>query len=320
MKHKILHVVTSGTGSEKFIPPFIDFIGRHFDIKEHQFLSLPREKPEKILWCLYFSKKIIIHGLWNEKLNKFLFLQPWLFKKCYWVMWGGDFYFPDRQSFFKKKIIKNVGQLITYIPGDIEYVRRNYKSGGRHVDCFMYKSNVFTATAMFLGSSSRINIQVGNSADPTNNHSAVFSLLKRFSDFDVHIYAPLSYGNMTYARQVEQEGRRLFGDKFKPFTDFMAYNEYVEFLEKIDIAIFAHNRQQAMGNIINLLGLGKKVYLRSDISSWQFFLGIGVKVFDVYEFTMDKMTPADASLNISLIKNYFSEKKYLQQLKTIFEE
>ena len=40
--------------------------------------------------------------------------------------------------------------------------------------------------------------------------------------------------------------------------DFMEYKLYFEYLCTIDIAIFAHNRSQDMGNIINLLGLGKK--------------------------------------------------------------
>ena len=43
----------------------------------------------------------------------------------------------------------------------------------------------------------------------------------------------------------------------------MPFNQYLEFLGKIDIAIFNHRRQQGFGNAITLLGLGKKVYLNS---------------------------------------------------------
>lgn len=43
-----------------------------------------------------------------------------------------------------------------------------------------------------------------------------------------------------------------------PIVDFMDFNEYINFLSTIDIAIFNHKRQQGMGNIITLLGMGKK--------------------------------------------------------------
>ena len=41
----------------------------------------------------------------------------------------------------------------------------------------------------------------------------------------------------------------------------MPYSSYISFLGSIDIGIFNNNRQQGMGNITNLLYLGKKVYL-----------------------------------------------------------
>ena len=39
-------------------------------------------------------------------------------------------------------------------------------------------------------------------------------------------------------------------------------SDYLKILGKIDIAIFNHERQQAVGNITSLLGLGKKVYIK----------------------------------------------------------
>lgn len=41
----------------------------------------------------------------------------------------------------------------------------------------------------------------------------------------------------------------------------MPFEEYLGLLAKIDIAILNHKRQQAMGNITTLLGLGKKYIL-----------------------------------------------------------
>jgi hypothetical protein len=60
----------------------------------------------------------------------------------------------------------------------------------------------------------------------------------------------------------------------------MGFEEYTAYLSDIDLAIFNHKRQQAMGNIIGLLSLGKKVFIRSDISPWPYFKGKGFELFD----------------------------------------
>jgi len=46
----------------------------------------------------------------------------------------------------------------------------------------------------------------------------------------------------------------IFREKFKPLVDFIPFDEYLNLLAKVDIAIFNHKRQQTMGNITTLLG------------------------------------------------------------------
>ena len=86
----------------------------------------------------------------------------------------------------------------------------------------------------------------------------------------------------------------------------------------IDIAIFAHNRQQAMGNIITLLGLGKKVYMRSDITPWKLFEDIEVKIYDIGEITLEPLEENVKNENKNRIKTYFSKENYLRQLHQLF--
>ena len=50
--------------------------------------------------------------------------------------------------------------------------------------------------------------------------------------------------------------------------------------------MFNHNRQQAMGNTITLLGLGKKVYMRRGVAQWSFFESHKIKVFDIVNFDL----------------------------------
>lgn len=324
---------------DKFIVPFMDFIKKHFDISEHKFVFLHGPlyeygmTPDKdVVWIdkkykifellkyMYEAKKIIIHGLWSEHLVKLLFVQPWLLKKCYWAMWGGDFYFPEQQSQIKKKLIKKIKHFVTYIPGDYEYVKLNYGANGYYHECLMYPSNVIKNIEIPPKSTLTINILVGNSATETNNHIEVFEKLKIYKNENIKIYCPLSYGDKAYAKKVIAHGKEIFGEKFIPLTEFIPFEKYLEFLGDIDIAILAHNRQQAMGNTITLLGLGKKVYMRSDTTQYKLFEGLGIKVFDINkEFDVEPINEDYKKRNIELIKNFFSEERLKEQLSRLYE-
>jgi len=327
----ILHIIPN----EKFTSKFIDFINANFQTKENLFLVLGVKSqyeqvkysnvkylaPKNIFTLLYEmnrNQKIILHSLFNNKLVKLLYLQPWLFKKCYHAMWGGDFYFPEKQSWFKKQVIKKIGHFITYIKGDYELACEWYGATGKYHECFMYPSNLYKEYEIQQKEHKTINIQVGNSADPTNNHLEVFEKLKNYKDENINIFVPLSYGNEEYSKEVIEKGQEMFGDKLKPMTEFMPFDKYLEFLGDIDIAIFAHKRQQAMGNTITLLGLGKKVYMRSDITPWELFKDIDVKVFDVDSIDLELFSEEEKQFNKIKIKEYFSEENYLKQLKKLF--
>jgi hypothetical protein len=49
----------------------------------------------------------------------------------------------------------------------------------------------------------------------------------------------------------------------------------------IDIALIAHNHRQGIDNLIQLLGLDKKVYLNPETSQWNLFENLGIKVYDI---------------------------------------
>jgi hypothetical protein len=73
-----------------------------------------------------------------------------------------------------------------------------------------------------------------------------------------------------------------------------------------------------MGNIINLLGRGKTVYMRSDTSSYALFAKLGIQVF-----SLDNLVLEVQSVNVSICNNenvrvYFSEENLVKQLKKIF--
>lgn len=121
-----------------------------------------------------------------------------------------------------------------------------------------------------------------------------------------------------YAKSVIDQGIELFGDLFVPLTEFMPRDQYQELLKSLNVVFFNHNRNQAMGTLINVLGLGKTVYMNTQVASWAFLERLGVKVFDIDEFN-GFQTRTDSEKNRRIVKDYFSEEKLEEQWRAIFE-
>ncbi|WP_288353972.1 TDP-N-acetylfucosamine:lipid II N-acetylfucosaminyltransferase [uncultured Marinobacter sp.] len=333
---------------KKFFLPFRAFIHEHFSGGRHQFIvfgdvnedDVPASPDTSVMPSIFKNiiamtksmnnaEKIILHGLFNNHIFYLLVMQPWLLKKCCWVIWGGDLYIHNVQTkdwrwkkneFFRHFIIKRIRHFITYIKGDYELAKKWYGARGKYHHCLMYPSNLYNDLILPPKQGEVTNILVGNSADPTNNHAEVFQKLIAYNQENIQIVCPLSYGPADNAERIVKHGRELFGDRFTPLLDFMPFDKYLELLGQIDIAVFAHKRQQAMGNIINLLGLGKKVYMRSDITPWVTINELDVKVFDVRNFDLTPINYAVSKYNRIRIKRHFSEVALVKQLREIFED
>lgn len=339
---KVLHISGMSPITQKFFP----FLEENLDCRNHRLISLSEISawPEmqtiqnisssskyrwlvKLLVQVNIADKIILHGLCGWPLVLVLALNPWLLKKCHWVIWGADLYVHmaekkdwrwHKNEFFRRFVIKRIGHLATYIPGDVELARKWYGAKGHYHECLMYPSNLYKQYDVPQKEHTTINIQVGNSADPSNNHLEVFEKLLAYKGQDIKIYVPLSYGDQVYAKTVIEVGTNLFGDKFVSMTDFMPFEKYLEFLGQIDIAIFNHKRQQGMGNTITLLGLGKKVYMRNDVSSYIFFIKKGIKIFDIANLQMTTLTNDDKKNNLARVADFFSETSLKSQLEELF--
>lgn len=334
IENQILHVMIL----EKFLAPFIDFVDEHFGRENHQYVFITSEKYQfgltpqhnikflhtdddifiTLLEYMRKAKKIILHGLWRDKVAALLYFNQELLSKCYWVMWGGDFYFPEQHSLIKKQVIKKMGHFVTYIKGDYELAQKWYGVKGEYHECFMYPSNLYNEYNVQPKEHNTINIQLGNSATSTNSHIDVLSKLVKYKDENIQIFVPLSYGDQEYTKSVILKGKELFGEKLIALTDFMVFEKYLEFLGSIDIAIFAHKRQQAMGNTITLLGLGKKVYMHSETVQFDFFEQHGISIFDVNSINFEVLSQELVSENKQKIKHLFSREVLTQGLKRIF--
>lgn len=286
-----------------------------------------------LLFFLFFkSKKIILHGLFSPAIILFLFLNPWYLKKCNWVIWGGDLYsYRSRNDNSMKRRIyykiedyvkRNMGGYITQIEGDYELAQQWYGTKGKYYDCFVYPSNLYKEIPMqeYI-KDNKINIQIGNSADPSNNHFEIIDKLEKYKNENRRYYCILAYGDKEWAQKVCTYGKKKLGENFIPILDFMPLKEYVKFISKIDVAIFAHNRQQAVGNITTLLGMKKTVYLKQNVTTYKSFhdLGINLKSFEKLE-NIELLSEEEQNQNNRIIKERFSKEKLIEELENIFSD
>ena len=239
-----------------------------------------------LLSCIFIlkelknSKIILIHKKKKKKIILFLFIFINFLKKTKWIIWGGDLHcYEKRKKDLKYKIWyyvedyvkKNIGYVSTLVPEDYEIAKKYYKVNGKYQKAIYPFNNDFKyIESLIAGPKDEIYIQIGNSADPSNNHFEIIDLLSKFKSEKIRIYAILSYGDSIYAQKVNKYGKEIFGDKFVGIFDFMSIDKYWSYIKDIDILIFNHKRQQGLGNITMLSYLEKKVYLRKEISSWSY--------------------------------------------------
>lgn len=273
------------------------------------------------------SSAIFIQYMTNWAMNFVNKYVTW--QKVYWVIWGGDLYsYIDMELYDEetKKIIKKDGAFKKlkrwYVFKQREKVYRKITKV-----CIQFKGdyNIFkekctssvgyepwdfpwpvTKIVKIPGDSEWRKyreeygklVLVGHSSSMENNHISILKKLAGFERNDFAIVCPVSYGNKEYADQVVKWGRDLFGQRFIPVRDFLSAEKYSELLQCIDVAIFNNYRQQAAGNIIFLLGLHKKIYMRRT-SSYEHFTSLGADIklvddldeetfFDIPEYNIDQ--------------------------------
>lgn len=156
---------------------------------------------------------------------------------------------------------------------------------------------------------------------PSNNHFEILEKLSKFKDMNIKLFCILSYGgNKEYNKKVIDKGIEVFNDKFYPVLDFMKFDEYMNFLSSLDIAIFAHDRQQAFGNITSLLSMKKTVYLKEKVTTYQTLkeMGIEVRSFDKL-VDLEEFDENTLENNRRIIEENFSEEMLIEQWENIFE-
>jgi dTDP-N-acetylfucosamine:lipid II N-acetylfucosaminyltransferase len=262
---------------------------------------------------------VLLHGL---PALHYLLLSPMIYKKLAWVIYGGtDLYLYSGNTLnfktvwfnkMRRFILKRVKWHLTHIKGDSDLANQLYDSKAQFFYHPVYLSNVIDSskksslTASTLTQKKHYSILVGHSTDPSNHHIEIFSWLKDLTN--ITIYCPLSYGPYEiYKEDVKKVGFQLFEDRFVPIEHFMKLEEYRNFLDSIDIAVFNHKRQEAMGVTLTLLSLGKVVFMNTETTSFSSFKERGFQIFDNKELGEKNIdfTNRDVSQNKLLLEKYY---------------
>lgn len=297
MEH--LHIVNN----DKFIESYINFVNTNYRDKDHYFLcfltmdnhSVSRDHRNvkfhrkilgniDVLIKLYSAKQIYLHSLFDIKILLILFLNPWLIKKCVWIVWGGDLYsHRDVNKGIKNKIkekvrafvIKRFKAVCTLVKSDYQLAKDFYNVQGSYFPAiYVGGERRLQAMSKYMKEKERrkdneIKIIIGNSSTRTNHHKEIIDLIYYYKNQNITIYCPLSYGDLAYRDEIIQYGVEKLGDKFIPILEFMEIEDYIKLLSNMDIGIYNNDRQQGLGNIYSLLYMGKKVYLRPGTTMWQ---------------------------------------------------
>jgi hypothetical protein len=242
---------------------------------------------------------IVVHNLLNPLTLLFLAAQPWLLPKAAWVIWGGDLYIhrtaheSARQRLLERLrrfVMPRFGYVIPLIEADGDLARQWYGVRGTQLSASYPVAASFTVPAAPTPRplrADRVTLLLGNSATVSNRHAEALGWLAHLAGQPLHLILPLSYGfagHEAYGDTVAAEAVRLFGaGRVEALRDVIDPAAYLDLLGRVDVGVFNVDRQQAMGNIAQLLSDGAKVYLRRDSPLWDHFTGLGCRVFDVAE-------------------------------------
>ena len=360
----IMHLM----GATMYTKDFYSLVNTYFSNENHVFVNnlrsndpqfkaifgilsdsdIPIIRPSSLRFIkdAYKSDAIIFHGLFNIRYMIFFTLQPWLLKKCNWVIWGGDIYARKKKNkkltekvveHLKLVLCRYLGYATTLADEDFRYFQDGYGFKGTHLKT-KYPTPLTRkhldktiSDNLSVNRGHQINIMIGNSATETNQHFQALDLLSRFRVYDLKLFIPLSYGDrdnfLAYGDKVIAYANSIFGEeKVKPIRKRMSAEEYIELISQMDIGLFNCNRQQAMGNIAILFASGAKIYLRSDTTMWSNYKERGNIIYNIEDIkhqSFEEFCQYDREnqvRNRTVIEQYTNININIERWKIIFNE
>lgn len=108
-----------------------------------------------------------------------------------------------------------------------------------------------------------------------------------------------------------------------PVVDYMPIQQYVGILINCGFVIMNHVRQQALGNILIMLYLGAKVFLREENPVYTFLKNHGAILFSIQTLEEDKsllsegLSVEDIHINRKVLMSIWSEQVVTDMTKSL---
>ncbi len=338
-RYKYIHVMYN----DKFCAPFVEFMNRNFNVRDHLFLvhkmfemfRIPTAS-NVVLFAnfddLDFSyngvKKVIMHSLFIPGCFRYWYSNGDVQgEKAYWLIYGGDLYDAPRDT-VADTVRSGFKGYISDTDGDCIVVKEKYNLRNKE---YFEAGYAFPITENMIENALKkrvikdyLQIQINNSSD-----KSTIDMLKKlevYKEKNIKVVTVTSYADIEYNDCIINTGKEIFGSKFSVLDRLLTPEEYAKWMSENDILILNQNRQQGLGNSIAALALGVKLYIKSSVTTYTHFNSKGIKVFDTDEIdsesyrTFSNYPENVQGKNMTLAKVFFSDSYLKQCWDPVFQE
>lgn len=212
------------------------------------------------------------------------------------------------------------------IPWEYDMMKKNPFFQAKRVDFTYFDLNPFATEERLLSPVQRGNdILIGNSAGDTNNHLDIMEQLSRLNLKENRLILPLSYaGRKRYVSQVIAAGQQRFGRQFVPLNTFIPLTDYQAIIAGCGYAVFAIERQQALGNIWLALWNGLTVFMSKNSPLYHHLRQQGYHIFNIQDDLHliaegRQISAEEIADNRRTLLKYDSLEQHLKKVRTLYQ-
>lgn len=226
--------------------------------------------------------------------------------------------YPGIRSFYRS--LQHIHVFCSFIEDDYNYVDVHHQMKYMPIS-YLNLSEIHLPQRPIIQTDVVKTIMVGHSASPLLNHEDVLVLLNNIR-FEGHVILPLSYGKQSYVASLKKSLHKYTHIQVELLERYLEKSEYYAFLEKMDIFVLNAYCQQALGNVIFFLGIGTKVFLRKETSTYKTLTKKGFIVFSIedhwtLEHLSTPMSLTDKTKNRTLLDNMLADQIVAEQWRGV---
>ena len=243
------------------------------------------------------------------------------------MIYGGDLYNANRSD-KDDYVRKNFYGYITDVDKDILELKRKYSL--KNIN-YINAAYTFPITMEMIQNAKKIKkdnkivkIQINNSCDLSTID--MLNKLKKFKNENIKISTILSYGDLSYKDEIIKLGNSIFDKKFSYIDNMLSPEDYAKKTYENDILILNQNRQQGLGNSFLALQFGQKLFIRSNISTFDYLEKNGNKIFDsndIENFSFKDFllfSDEDKQKNLKNSKKFFEDNFIKDKWDNVFNQ